>query len=148
MKKTLQLIAVAVATFFVGAQFVRPDRTNPPVDAGQTLESRVEVTPEVAAILDRACSDCHSNETRWPWYSNVAPASWFVADHVNHGRHHLNFSTWGNYTARESEEMLEQICSEVKRGMMPLKSYIWLHPDAKLSEADAKTICDWTARAR
>jgi hypothetical protein len=148
MKKTLQLIAVAAATFLVGAQFVRPDRTNPPFDAGQTLDAHVEVTPEVAAILDRACSDCHSNKTRWPLYSNVAPVSWFVVDHVNHGRKHLNFSTWGNYTARESEEMLDQICIEVKRGMMPLKSYIWLHPDARLTESDVKTLCDWTMTAQ
>ena len=145
MKKVLSWFAIALATFFAGAQLVRPEKNNPSVDAGQALESHVNVPPEVGAVLKRACSDCHSNQTRWPWYSNVAPASWYVVDHVNHGRTHLNFSTWSNYDKREAEEMLDLICHEVKSGAMPMESYLILHPDAKLSEGDVKMLCDWSS---
>jgi Haem-binding domain len=147
MRKVLSWIAVAIATFLIGAQFVHPDRQNPPVDASRTLEARVEVPREVSDILSRACADCHSNQTSWPWYSNVAPVSWYVADHVNHGRKHLNFSTWASYERNEAEEMLDSICREVKKGMMPLKSYTRLHPEAKLNAADVKTLCDWSDTA-
>jgi hypothetical protein len=102
------------------------------------------MTPEVAGLLERSCDDCHSNRTDWPWYSRVAPASWFVVDHVNHGRQHLNFSDWARYDDHEAGEMLEQICIEAKKGAMPLDSYTLLHGDAKLSPADIKTLCDWT----
>ena len=93
MKKLLRWLAVSAAVLFFGIQLVRPERANPPVAAGDRIESHVNVPPEVKAVLTRACADCHSNETRWPWYSEVAPASWFVADHVREGRDSLNFST-------------------------------------------------------
>lgn len=146
MKKVLRIVAVVVALLLAGAQFVRPSRLNPPVAEGSALEHHVTVTPEAGAVLERACMDCHSNRTVWPWYSNVAPVSWFVADHVNHGRSHLNFSDWSRYDARESAEMLEQVCREAKSGQMPLDSYVMLHPDAKLTTEDVRTLCDWAAR--
>jgi hypothetical protein len=105
----------------------------------------MQVSPEVGTILDRSCGDCHSNKTRWPWYSNVAPVSWFVIDHVDHGRSHLNFSEWGRLNRREAQEMLSQICREVKSGNMPLSSYTPLHPGSKLSADDGKLLCDWTS---
>lgn len=144
LKKILRVVAIVVALLFAGVQFVRPAKVNPPVEPGRALENHVTVTTEVAAVLSRACMDCHSNQTRWPWYSNVAPASWFVVDHVNHGRSHLNFSDWARWSPSESAEMLEQVCREVKRGQMPLESYVMLHPDAKLTPADVKTLCDWS----
>lgn len=101
------------------------------------------MTPEVAAILNRSCNDCHSNQTRWPWYSNVAPVSWFVINHVNDGRGDMNFSDWAQYSPREQQGMLKQMCREVKSGMMPLGSYLRLHGDATLSGEDVKTLCDW-----
>jgi len=75
----------------------------------------VTVDPQVAGILDRACADCHSNKTRWPWYSHVAPVSWFVIDHVNHGRSHLNFSEWGRYDAFEQRDLLRLPDGEKRR---------------------------------
>ena len=75
-------------------QLVRPARTNPPTDRPRTLFARVTVSAADRRGAERACRDCHSNDTRWPWYSNVAPVSWFVIDHVNHGRSHFNYSDW------------------------------------------------------
>lgn len=148
MKRVLKIfkwLALVVVIVLIGLQFVRPARTNPAVDQSQTLHARLQVNPQVAAILDRACQDCHSNTTRWPWYSNVAPVSWFVIDHVNHARTHLNLSEWGSLDNRQAAKKLEEICEEVEDGMMPLESYTYIHWSAKLSPEDVKTLCEWTA---
>jgi Haem-binding domain len=143
--KILRWFGLAVVVVLIGLQFVRPSRTNPAVDQTQTIHARLQVNPQVAAILDRSCQDCHSNTTRWPWYSNVAPVSWFVIDHVNHGRSHLNLSEWGSLDNRQAGKKLEEICEEVEDGAMPLESYTRIHWDAKLSPEDVKTLCEWTA---
>ncbi len=143
MRKVLKAVAALLFLSFVGVQFVRPERVNPPAPAGQSLEEHARVTPEVAGVLKRSCMDCHSNRTDWPWYSNVAPASWFVTDHVNHGRRHLNFSKWGEYNQRRTEDLLKEICQTAKSGFMPLNSYTLVHRGAQLSPADVKTLCDW-----
>ena len=130
------------------AQFFGPAKTNPASEPGQSIESRQQVTPQVGAILDRSCNDCHSNKTRWPWYSNVAPVSWFVIGHVNEGRENINLSEWGKYTQRDVDSLLRQMCREVRAGVMPLSSYTPLHPGSKLSAEDVKTLCDWTDAER
>ncbi len=147
-RKIIKWLAVAVFCGFIGLQFVRPARTNPSVDQTQTIHAHLQVTPQVASILDRSCQDCHSNTTRWPWYSNVAPVSWFVIDHVNHGRSHMNFSEWGSLDTRKTVKTLEEICEEVKDEAMPLPSYTNIHWSAKLSPEDVKTLCDWANAER
>src|SRR3954467_12512713 len=119
---------------FIGAQAYRPDRTNPSVTAGASLLSKAP--PEVAAILDRSCRDCHSSETRWPWYTNVAPTSWLVANHVHHGREHFNYSERKSLDEDEQDKLLGAMCNLTQRGRMPVPSYLMLHPDARLSPAD------------
>jgi Haem-binding domain len=141
--KILKWIVLVVAVGLIGLQFVRPARTNPAVDQSQTIYARQQVNPQVAAILDRSCHDCHSNATRWPWYSNVAPVSWFVIDHVNHARTHLNFSEWGRLDNRQTVKKLEEICEEVEDGEMPLESYTYIHWSAKLSPEDIRVLCEW-----
>lgn len=144
MLKVLKSIAALLLLLFAGAQFVRPERANPAPVAGQSLEEHVRVPPEVAGVLKRSCMDCHSNRTDWPWYSNVAPASWFVVDHVNHGRRHLNFSKWGQYGRRDAIDHLNGICATAKSGFMPLNSYTLIHRSAQLTLADVQTLCGWT----
>jgi hypothetical protein len=122
-------------------QFYRPARTNPPTEQTRTLGARAPVAPESAAVLQRACRDCHSHDTEWPWYSNVAPVSWFVIDHVNHGRSHFNYSDWAKYDAEESSRLLEKACELARNGEMPLPVYVPMHPDARLSQADVDAIC-------
>jgi hypothetical protein len=102
----------------------------------------------VSGILTRACADCHSNETRWPWYSNVAPMSWFLIDHVNHGRDHFNFSEWATYSEDDQDKLLGSICSLSKKGRMPLPSYLWIHRDATLSDGDIAALCSWSDKMR
>jgi cytochrome c5 len=143
--KILKWVAIVLAVIVAGMQFIRPARTNPPVDESHTIQAQAHVTPEVAAILDRSCNDCHSNQTRWPWYTNVAPVSWFVISHVNDGRRQMNFSDWAQYSTDDQQGYLKKICREVKSGGMPLSSYLWLHHEAKLSDEDVKALCDWAS---
>lgn len=146
--RVLKWFVLALVVVFIGLQFVRPVRTNPAVDQTQTIHAHLQMTPQVAAIIDRSCQDCHSNMTRWPWYSNVVPASWFLVDHVNEGRQHLNFSEWGKLDRRRADKRLEEMCEEVSDKLMPLDSYTWIHRSAKLSADDIKTLCDWTETER
>jgi len=141
--RVLKWVVIVAAAVFVLAQFARPAKTNPATDESQTINARLQLTPQVGGSFDRSCNDCHSNKTRWPWYSNVAPVSWFVINHVDEGRRQLNFSEWGRYTQRDVEGMLKQICREVKSSSMPLSSYTPMHPGSKLSTEDVKTLCDW-----
>jgi hypothetical protein len=144
--KVVKWAAIILAILFVGSQFVRPAKTNPPIDEGKTLQATTQVPPAVARILDRACYDCHSSRTTWPWYTNIAPVSWFLVDHVNGGRKAMSFSEWATYPAQKIGRRLKGICKEVKSGDMPLSSYLILHPEAKLSEADKQVLCDWTSQ--
>ena len=137
--------AIALFGLFALMQFIRPARTNPPVDQAKTIQARAPVTPEVAAILDRSCNDCHTNQTRWPWYSQIAPISWKLASDVNEGRDHMNLSDWTQYDKSEQESLMRRICREVKDDSMPLHSYLWMHGNAKLSPEDVKTLCDWAS---
>ena len=144
--KVLRWVLLIGLSLFAIAQVIRPAKTNPVSDPTWALESQVQLDPKVAAILDRSCNDCHSNKTRWPWYSNVAPVSWWVIDHVNHGRSHLNFSEWGKYETSDKRILLKNACGLVKQGTMPLSSYTPMHPGSKLTLADVETICSWSSQ--
>jgi len=143
MRKILKIIALVLIFGFVVIQFYRPDRTNLPVVQAETLEATTQVSDNVAAILKRSCSDCHSNETIYPWYSNISPFSWLLADHIEEGRRELNYSVWNTYSAKKKRHKFEEICEQITSGEMPHNQYLWLHADAQLSEEDKKIVCDW-----
>ncbi len=126
IKKIVGIVVSIVVMLFIAIQFVPVERTNPPVAQEPEWDS-----PQTRAFAQQACFDCHSNETKWPWYSNVAPVSWAIADHVIEGREHLNFSEypWG-----ETEETAE----EVMEGEMPLWNYLLLHPEAQFTETETE----------
>jgi Haem-binding domain len=146
MKKVLKWALVVLVVLFVAAQFYRPTLSTPPPDESKSMRANTQMTPEVAAILDRSCSDCHSSKTQWPWYSQIAPVSWYLKNHVDEGRSQLSMSDWGTYPSKKAVRKLGEMCEQVEKGDMPLKSYLLLHPVAKLSDADRKTLCDWTNR--
>lgn len=151
MKRVLQIfkwLAIALVVALIGIQFVRPARTNPAVDESQTISALTQMKPEVGSILERSCRDCHSNKTVWPWYTQIAPVSWWLSNHVNEGRRDLNLSEWGKLPRDRQERKLRQMCDEVTDGQMPLSSYLPMHPAARLSEQDKKTLCDWTDQER
>jgi hypothetical protein len=142
--KWLKRAVIALAILFLAAQVIRPNMTNPPVDESRTLRAKAQVSPEVYAIMERACNDCHSNKTEWPWYSQITPVSWYLARHVEEGRRELNVSDWARYDNKRAARKLGEICDQVKAGQMPLSSYVALHPSAKLSDADKQKLCEWT----
>ena len=139
MKTNLVRIVLAVVIVLVGIQFIPVNRSNPPV------EEEILASTEVKAILKRACYDCHSHETIWPWYSQVAPASWLLAWDVAEGREELNFSTWNRYTQKKRDKIIKEIWEEVEEGEMPPWFYLPLHPDARLSENDHSVLRAWAA---
>jgi hypothetical protein len=147
--RALRLLRWALLAFlvaFIGLQFVRPDRTNPPAPAAASLQAKTP--PEIKALLDRSCRDCHSNETRWPWYSHIAPVSWLLANDVAHARERFNYSEWTSYAPDDQDKFLGAMCSLAKRQRMPLPTYLLLHRDARLTPADVAALCAWSDKMR
>jgi hypothetical protein len=146
MRKTIKWTGIIVLVIGLGIQLRQPDRSNPAVDESKTMYASMNVPPEVKSVIERACNDCHSNQTRWPWYSYIAPASWLVGEDVAQGRRHLNFSTWGEYKENRKLNKLEEIGDQVKDQLMPLKNYVLLHPSAQLSATDIELIASWAEK--
>lgn len=146
MGRLFKRLILAGIVIFLAMQVYRPARTNPASDPNKAMTKHVAVPADVKATLDRSCRDCHSNETKWPWYSNVAPISWNVISHVDDGRGSMNFSNWPA-GPEEAADLLDAICDEVKKGHMPIPQYTWMHSEAKLTDADRKRLCDWSSKA-
>lgn len=140
MKK---IIGFALLGILVGIQFIRPNRSNPPVDPALDIQQVLQPPAEVHAILKNACYDCHSNETQYPWYSQISPVSWWLVNHVQEGREHLNFSTIGALALEDRAEIIEEAAEAVQKGEMPLSSYTWTHPAARLSTTQRDVVVAW-----
>jgi len=143
MLKAMKWSAIGFAVLFLAAQLVRPAKTNPASDESRAIQSHVEINSEVSDILRRACYDCHSNATKWPWYSRVAPVSWLIVSDVNDGRRHLNFSEWAAYDRSKAAKKMHEIDEEVSIKAMPISSYTLLHPEARLSDQERTIVTDW-----
>jgi Haem-binding domain len=140
-------IVVGVVAFLIVIQVVQPARTNPPVTPSRSLEAHVEVPPDVQAVLKRSCYDCHSNATVWPWYSHVAPVSWYIIHDVNTGRGHVNLQNWeAQVNEQEGKEHLGLICKLVKNGTMPPADFRFMHKGTDLSPAEIETVCAWSQK--
>ena len=147
IKKIFKIIAVVIFAAVVIIQFFRIDKTNPPIIQTETIEAVMTVPPDVALVLGRSCNDCHTNNTVYPWYSNVQPTAWFLKNHIDDGKRHLNLSQFATYDPKKRSKKLREICEQVSSGEMPLPSYLWIHRDAVLSDSDKQAICDWTKQA-
>jgi hypothetical protein len=141
MKKALVTVIVVCAGLGIAIQLVPVERSNPAVVAD------IGAPSAVAEVLRTSCYDCHSNETRWPWYSRVAPVSWLVAHDVDEARDHLNFSLWGTYEPKRQQHLASEIREEVEDGGMPLGKYLLAHPDARLTNESRALLAAWSAEA-
>ncbi len=139
----MKKLAILIILIFIGIQFVPMDV---PADVPTKAVNSIEAPENVQAILDRSCFDCHSNHTIYPWYSNIAPVSWFTKHHVEEGRKHMNFSTWASYEDEKKLKFLQKIPKAIQ-SKMPLSSYLIMHQDAKLSDADKEAIKIWATEA-
>jgi len=143
-RRMLTTTALVAFSLLAAIQFFRPERANPPSDPAASFEAIAKPTQEIAATLKRACYDCHSNQTKWPWYSNVAPMSWLVASDVKEGRARLNFSEWARPGVEGELPSLGEVCESVQSGKMPLPSYLLLHPAARLTAQEVAALCSGT----
>ena len=132
--------AILLVIVFAAAQLVRPNRMNPASDPGRTIQAHVGTSSGLVGVLDRACSDCHSNQTVWPSYTHVAPLSWLMAYAVTKGRAAVNFSDWAGYSPEQQRALLTLSCQDATEGKMP-GIYTWLHPEMQLSPQDIDIIC-------
>lgn len=141
MKKRA-FMSIAFTILFLGfIQVIPVTQSNPAVI------NEVDAPPHIQSILKRACYDCHSHETVWPWYSQIAPASWLVAWDVKEGREELNFSMWNQYTGKKKDKKLKEIAEEVDEREMPPWFYLPLHPEARLSSDDRQQVQEWVTKS-
>jgi len=142
MKKKLKWIFGALVVVFALLQFTNPARTNPPLPPGGDISATNPPSPEVAALLRAACYNCHSDETKWPWYSHIAPVSWLVVSDVNDGRERLNLSDWPKDSERAAKK-LERMSEELDYKDMPPWQYKLVHPEARLTAAQRDQMIKW-----
>jgi len=144
MKKRIRKILLICGPVFLLMQIYQPARNK---DDGQILPSHItelyKVPDSISRIFARSCFDCHSNNTRYPWYSYIQPARLFMERHIRNGKKELNFSEFGNYSKRRQESKLESISKQVESGEMPLASYTWLHKNSKLTQQQKEMIINW-----
>jgi len=140
MSRRLKQGALALVIVVAAAQFVRPDRSNPPIDARLTLEAQPGTASELAALVNRSCRDCHTNATVWPKVAGVAPLSWLMASGVTQGRKAVNFSEWASYSPSQQRMLLAASCDDVRSERMP-SVYTLVRPETKLSARDVDTFC-------
>lgn len=142
MKKKIGWVLLII---IVVIQFIRPEKNKAATPSANDIARHYTVPPEVDKILSRACNDCHSNNTHYPWYSNIQPVGWWLARHVKEGKEHLNFSEFAANEPKRQHHQLEEVIEEVKENHMPLDSYLWIHDEAKLSEDEKKTLLLWAS---
>jgi hypothetical protein len=143
-----QLVLLVILLVVVAIQFFPTSLDRAPVDPFQALEASLQPGPEVAGMLRRACNDCHGIAREWPWYASVAPVSWLVAHDVSEAKERVDFAHWAQYPPHTQARLLEAMCEEVHQGEMPLKQYLRMHRNARLSPAEVQLFCAWTDRER
>ena len=141
--KAVKVIIITLIVIFIAVQFMPSGIPLNVPDDNRSIANDSLVAGSVLKQLRNSCFDCHSNQVNFPWYSKMAPSSWFLAGHINEGRSHLNFSEWEDYSNREKVRILEEIKDEVASGGMPLKSYLLIHRDAKTDSAEVAVILKW-----
>ena len=136
-------LAVLVVAIVLVIQVIPVERNVSTVPPGQSFEKTEKVPANVAAILKVSCYDCHSNNSRYPWYSELQPGAWFMAQHIKKGKEELNFDEFNNYSKRRKKAKIKSIISQIEKDEMPLKSYLMLHSSARLSAADKMDLIDF-----
>ena len=145
MRKKILLILVGL---FVLIQFIRPARNLSTVESKNDINKHYEVPQEVKKVLEVACNDCHTNNTDYPWYTNIQPAGLWMQWHVNEGKGHLNFSEFASYTPKKQHHKLEETIEMIETGGMPLNSYLWIHKDAVLSAEQKLMVINWATQLK
>ena len=144
LKKILLLLLIA----FVIAQFFGPEKNEGDLASVEPFLNETNPPEDVKLILKSACFDCHSNHTRYPWYSNITPVNYWLADHVDHGKGDFNVSEWEGATLKKRDHKFEELIEMVEKKEMPLESYTWAHSDAKLTDDQIASVVAWAKQVR
>jgi len=143
IKKIFNYFFIGLLLIFGVIQFIRIDKTNPKVEKSKDLISIYKPSDEIEGLIRTACYDCHSFETTYPWYSNIAPVSWWLKHHVDEGRSELNFSIFGEYSEKKANHKLHECAEEIEKDKMPLPSYLYTHGDAELTKKQKEKLANW-----
>lgn len=146
--RILKEIGLFLLLAFVIIQFFRPARNISNGDLQGAITKQLPVPANVQALLKPACYDCHSNNTRYPWYVNVQPVAWLLAYHVREGKKELNFDEFSTYSGRRQLSKLKSIAGRVKDGTMPISSYAFMHKEARLSDGEKELIMEWALQTK
>ncbi len=139
----IKKIGLGLLVCLVIIQFIRPAKNSNPVDASKQITAAATVPENVNVILKKACNDCHSNNTTYPWYSNIQPVYFWLNNHIKEGKREINFDEFATYRLRRQYHKMEELIEQVKEGEMPLSSYTLIHKDAKLTDAEKATLTEW-----
>ncbi|MFA5298488.1 MAG: heme-binding domain-containing protein [Lutibacter sp.] len=143
-----KIIVIFIMVVLVGIQFIPTTRNQSVLILQTDFNNTFQVPNNVQQILKISCYDCHSNNTNYPWYNKIQPASWLLENHIKEGKKELNFSEFGTYSKRRQKNKLKSIINQIKKDEMPLYSYTLIHKDAKLSERNKKDLIDWLSKQK
>ena len=146
MNKTVRIIILLLIAAFAIMQLFQPEKNKAAV-TNDDIVFKMDIPQLVKKTIITSCYDCHSNQTRYPWYASLSPISWMISKHVEDGKEALNFSAWGQYSKREQISLLDDIFNAVSSKGMPLQSYLIFHKDAGLFDHEIKDVCNWTEEA-
>ena len=139
----MKKIILGIAVLLVIIQFFRPEKNISSAPSSNNIAIKYNTSDEVKVILDKACNDCHSNNTKYPWYSNFQPVAWWLDHHVDEGKGEINFDEFLTYPPKKARHKMEEVNEMVKEGEMPLNSYTWVHKDAVLTQAEKLVLAEW-----
>lgn len=142
-KLTIKKTALMVLILLIVIQLFTIDKTTKPIDVSKDILALTSANPEISGILKASCYDCHSNQPVYPWYTNIAPLSWWIKHHINEGSQHLNFSEWGAYSKKRKNHKLDECLEMLNENEMPLTSYTIIHKDAKLTNNQKNLLINW-----
>ena len=148
MRRIIKKILLALLVVFIAIQFIRPARNVSNQVLPADISKLVKIPDSVQIILENACYDCHSNNSNYPWYVNIQPMGWLMANHIKEGKSELNFSEFGNYPARKQISKLTGIANSIKDDIMPLSSYKWMHKNARLDKDEKTLIINWVEQSK
>jgi hypothetical protein len=144
----LRRVLIFLLVIFILIQFFRPKKNISEGPQPNNIATAYPVPDNVKTILAKACNDCHSNNTRYPWYNNIQPVAWWLNNHVQDGKKDLNYDEFTTYSLRKQYARFGQTKDLVKKGAMPLKSYTWIHKDAILTDEEKQALFSWVDASR
>ena len=143
LKKILKPVLIIALVLLVLIQFFQIDKTNPPVTIGQDFLEATNPPPAINSLIKKACYDCHSNTSKYPWYTNIQPVAWWVEGHIRNGRKELNFSTWTTYERKRQAHKLDECVEVLEEKEMPMLSYMVAHPEAWINAEQREQLANW-----